>query len=389
MSKEVSQADQGNPSAEQPENTAETPKQSAVEEKPTSAADPVLRTTLIMLLVCGLLFVWYLLADLYAPWTDQARVQAFVVPIAPKVAGKITQVNVHQDQVVKAGDILAQIDTRDYQVVVSKAEAALEQAGQDIGASTDAVAVAEAKLDETQAQLAYVQQQADRYIELGSKGVVSKADTDKAVAEVKKAKASVRSAQADLDKAREQLGREGEDNPRMRDAMAALDKARVDLAETTLRAPSDGGITNLLVDEGHFANAGAPLMTFVSFTDLWLQANLRENSLANLKAGDPVEIALDSAPGRVFPGEIASIGFAVDQPSSGDAGDLVTIKSSSGWLRDAQRFPVVIKFTGDSTHGLRRLGGQADVQFYTEGSVVLNSLGRLWIRFMSLLSYAY
>lgn len=350
--------------------------------------DPVGRVTKIVLIIVAFLLVWYVLADRLAPWTDQARVQGYVVPIAPKIAGKVIKVNVVQDQVVQAGDLLVQINPRDYELAVQQAEAALEQAGQDIGASTDAVAVAEAKLTEARTQLKYYQQQAKRYLELAKTGVISKADADKTQAELDKAEARARSAQAELDKAKEQLGREGQDNPRIRDAIAALEQARINLAETSIYAPTMGGVTNLRIDEGHWASAGMPLMTFISGTDVWVQANMRENSIGNLKPGNAVDIILDVAPGRVFKGEISSVGYGVSHSSTGAVGELATIQGDAGWLRDAQRFPVIIKFTDDSATGLRRMGGQADVQIYGD-SWLLNGLGWLWIRLMSLLSYVY
>ena len=373
---------------DQGEVTADSP---AAVENPSPAVDPVRRITLLVLAVCGLLFIWYLLADRYTPWTDQGRVQAFVVPISPKIPGRVVEVYVHQDQVVKAGELLAEINPRDYELAVKKAQASLEQATQNIGASADSVDAAKAKLEKAKAELNFVEKQAARYIGLAAKGVVAQADADKAKAEVKKAQATVTSAQSNLSRARERLGEEGENNPKIRQAAATLDRARTDLAATRLRAPTNGGITNLLLEKGQYANAGAPLMTFVSFDEIWVQANLRENSLGHIKIGDKVEIALDSVPGEVFSGEVESIGFAVDQPSGGKAGELVSIKGSSGWLQDAQRFPVRVKFTDDRIRGrgLIRVGGQADVQFYTEGSTVLNGLGWLWIRLISLLSYVH
>ena len=130
-------------------------------------------------------------------------------------------------------------------------------------------------------------------------------------------------------------------------------------------------------------------MTFISGTDVWIKAYLRENSLSNLKVGNEVEIALDVAPGKIFKGELVTIGYGVSQDSGGKTGELETVKSNSGWLRDAQRFPVTIKFTDDSTKGFRRHGGQADVQIYTGDHFLVNPLGRIWIRLMSLLSYVY
>jgi len=354
-----------------------------------SGHDPVRRFTLLVGAVVVALLAWYVAADRLAPWTDQARVQAYVLAITPKVSGRVVSVNVADDQVVKAGELMVQIDPRDYELAVAAAEAALELAGQDVGASTDDVSVAQAKLTEARTRLAFVEQQAARYLELARKGTVSEADADRARAELDAAKAQVESARSELERARKTMGASGAENPKVRDALAALEQARINLAETDIVAPGDGGVTNLTLDVGAYATAGKPLMTFVSFTDVWIQANLRENSIGNVKAGDPVDVLLDSAPGKVFPAEVVSMGFAVDQPSTGEAGDAITIRESSGWLRDAQRFPVRIRFTDDSARGLQRAGGQADVQIYTGGNWVLNALGWLWIRLLSVLSFVY
>jgi multidrug resistance efflux pump len=352
-------------------------------------ADPVRRLTTAVFVLLLLLFAWYVAADRFAPWTDQARVHAYVVPIAPKIPGRVIAVNVTENQIVAAGDLLARIDPRDYELAVAQAEAALELAGRDAGASTEEVSVAQARLAEARTQLRFVEQQAGRYLELARKGTVSRADADRAEAELDAAASRVESASAELERAKEKMGAKGNENAKVRDAIAALEQARINVAETQITAPGNGGITNLTLDVGRYASAGEPLMTFVSFTDVWVQANLKENSIGHVEPGNRVDIVLDSAPGRVFPGEVVSKGFAVDQPSSGEAGQAITISTTSGWLRDAQRFPVRIRFTDDSVRGYRRAGGQADVQIYTGDHALLNALGWLWIRLLSWLSYVY
>ncbi|HEB81748.1 MAG TPA: HlyD family secretion protein, partial [Gammaproteobacteria bacterium] len=217
----------------------------------------------------------------------------------------------------------------------------------------------------------------------------SKARGDKARKAIEKAEADLASARSELEKARQNLGATGDKNPKIRAAIAALKKAQVDLSRTIIRAPSHGGITNLKIDVGHFARVGAPLMTFIEVNDVWIKASLRENSLANIHPGDQVDIALDIAPGRIFTGRVSSVGFAVSYEKGGKVGDLPTVETKTGWLRQAQRFPVYIRFDDDSSKGLRRYGGQADVQFYTGNHWVINSLGWLWIRLQSWLSYVY
>lgn len=352
--------------------------------------DPVRRFTRIVLIVIAMLFVWYVLSDRFAPWTDQARVQTFVVPITPKVSGKVKHVAVVENQVVDAGDLLVEIDPREYELALQRAEAALEIAGQSTGADTAGVRAAEATLGTVRAELRGVKQESERVERMFRQdaGAVSQSARDEARSTFEQALAQEANAVAELERAKEQLGKGGDDNPRVRDAIAALEQARIDLAETKLQAPSDGGITNLIVDEGHYAKKGSPLLTFISFSDQWIQANFRENSVANIRAGQPVDIVLDMRPGKVFEGVVVSRGYAVKQESGGTTGDLITIRASSGWLRDAQRFPVIIDFADNEAAGYRFNGGQADVQVYGDNAV-LNAFGWVWIRLMSLFSYVY
>ena len=130
-------------------------------------------------------------------------------------------------------------------------------------------------------------------------------------------------------------------------------------------------------------------MTFISTKDVWVQADMRENSLGHIQQGNPVEIVLDSAPGRIFKGEVMSVGYGVSDNSSSAMGSLTSVQISSGWLRQAQHFPVLIRFTDDSAKGFRRAGGQANTIVYTGDRPILNTFGRLWIRLISFLSHIY
>jgi multidrug resistance efflux pump len=351
--------------------------------------DPVRKFTRYLMIIVAILFIWYVASDRIAPWTDQARVQAYVIPVVPQVSGRVIEVNVVKDQVVEPGHVLLKIDPTDYRLAVQAAEAALELAGQEIGAGTATVTTAQARLVEAITNLEHAKTQSARVFELEKKNVMSKAEGDKARAVVKQAEAQVDSARAELEKAKQALGVEGEANPRIRVAIAELKKAQLDLSRTEVVAPSRGGITNLQIEEGYYASAGVPLMTFIEFDNVWIQANMRENNIANIEPGDPVDIALDVAPGRVFKGKVSSVGFAVETNTTGEVGGLANVETKSGWLRDAQRFPVIIVFEDDRAYGLRRLGGQADVLVYTGSNWIINPLGWLYIRLLSLLSYVY
>lgn len=238
-------------------------------------------------------------------------------------------------------------------------------------------------------QLDYVKAQSARVFELEEQELFSRSEGDKARAAVQAAQAVLVNAQAALDKARQALGKAGKENPRFRSALADLKKTQLDLGRTTTLAPSLGGITNLQIEVGHYANAGSPVMTFIEAGNAWIRADFRENNIGNIKPGNSVDILLDVAPGKIFKGRVSSVGFAVDSSANGEVGELATVSSRSGWLRDAQRFPVIIRFEDESAKGLRRVGGQVDVLVYTGDNRLINTLGRWWIRALSWLSYFY
>jgi multidrug resistance efflux pump len=179
----------------------------------------------------------------------------------------------------------------------------------------------------------------------------------------------------------------------MRAALAALDEARLNLERTTVRAPGQGYVGGLKIDEGTYVSAGQPAMTFIAIDDIWVEAYMTENQLSSMEYGNKVELAFDAYPGQIFEGKVKSAGAGVSMGKKADLGDLSTAQSTRAWLRDPQRFPVIIAITNyefdvNRTGGLR-LNSQADVIVYTGEHAFWNALGRTWIRLMSWLSYAY
>lgn len=353
-----------------------------------SKMDPARKITLAVLALVVVVFIWYVLADRRTPYTTQARIQGLTVPITPQVSGYLTDVMVGLHDVVEPGDTLMQIDTRLYEVAVRNAEAALDAAVQQVGALSATVRSSEGALGVAVAALDRAQRNYDRIdaVRNQNPGALSQADIDQAETSLAQAHERHTSAEANLDRARQQLGETGPNNPTLRAAEAALDRAHLDLQFTTLVAPSRGAIESFNLDIGQFAASGQPLATFVSTSDVWLQADMRENNVTNIETGDRVEFSLDIAPGRILDGTVASVGVGV-QGSNSPPGDLPTIQGSSGWLRDPQRFPVIIRFSNEEAVGLLRSGGQADVIVYTGSHLILNTIGKLRIRVASLMSY--
>ena len=376
-----------------PETTPAEPaaqKQESPEEG--AARDPVRHWTLVVLAICAVLIVWYIIGDRVAPYTSQARVEAYVVPIAPEVSGTVAAVDVGNNQLVEAGERLLQIDSSRYALTQASAEADLRATQQEIDAAFAGLVSAEANLKSAQADLERDRKNFRRLQNIFDEdpGAVSQRRLDSAVATLEGARARVEAAEAELEKARLQLGPMGDDNPRLRAARAALDQAKINLDRTTIVAPERGLVTNVSVDTGNFAQAGQPLMTFVAIHDIWIQADLTENNLGNLEPGDPVDFVLDVRPGRVFKGKVRSVGYGVSTGND-SLGTLPTIENDQNWLRDAQRFPVLVDLDESvlrEGHGIR-VGSQVTVIVYTGPHPIMNTLGRLYIRLLSYLTYLY
>ena len=351
--------------------------------------DPIRRITRIVLLA-GLVYLgFYVAGDRLTPYTDQARVHALVTPIVPRVAGYLTAVDVRLHSVVEGGDRMFRIDPRPFEFAVHGAEANLDMAAQQMGAQTATVKSATARLGVARAQLDRAQRNYSRTRSIidNNPGALSQADQDRAETGLDQALERVSSAEAELQRAREQLGAEGPENPQIRSAVATLEQAQLDLAFTDIIAPDRGIVESFNVSVGFYAQPGQPLATFVSRRDQWIQADLKENNIGHIDVGDRVEFVLDVAPGKVFRGRVRSVGTGVSTGGPTNRGELPTVSSSSGWLRDPQRFPVIIAIESDGARGLLRPGGQVDVVVYSGENVLLNALGRLRIRLSSLISY--
>jgi len=201
------------------------PEQIATAPPPSKRADPLRRWTLAILVVFLVLFGWTLVADRLTPYTSDASVRAFVVRIVPEVSGKVIEVAVHDNQIVRTGDLLYRIDPTPFRIAVERAEAKLAAAGQAVGASTAAVDEAQAQLVQEMAQRDNVREQAARVFELVRTGVYAASKRDQAESELGTAEAQVQRAQASLEQARQALGPKGADNPQIRDALAALERS--------------------------------------------------------------------------------------------------------------------------------------------------------------------
>ncbi|MGR5250828.1 HlyD family secretion protein [Vibrio astriarenae] len=339
----------------------------------------------IIISVIIVIWLYSLWADRVTPMTGIARVHSYIVRVAPEVSGNITAVNAVNNQTVEAGDTLFEIDDRNYQVSVRSAEANLAIAGQNIGASTAAVEVAQAKVTDALAARDNARDQAARVSELAGRGVLSQSDLDNAIEAKDRAQASLNAAEASLVQAKQALGPQGDENPQILAALATLEQAQLNLQKTKVLAPSYGVVTNLQLAVGQRATAGSPVLTFIDPRGVWVTAQLRENSLEHIKVGQTVNMVLDALPGRVLTGKVESIGWGTGGSNSIDQ-ETGFLNAESSSL-SAQRYPVNIVFDHDDVPHNIRFGSQATVAVMTEQSGLGEWLAMLWMRILSVWTY--
>jgi multidrug resistance efflux pump len=367
--------------------------QATPEAATESNANPVRKWTIILIIFSLLLLAWYIAADRLTPFTSQARVHTLVVPLSSEVSGTIISVDVKNNQLVEAGQTLFQIDPESYQFAVDKAEADLQSAREATGASTANVDVARAQLVTAIANRDKAKKDRDRYrrIQQEDPGAISVRRIESAEASYTSAEGKVDAAKANIIVAQESLGLSGEDNSRILQAQTALDQAKLNLEKTTVKASESGFVTDVRVDVGNFAAAGAPQLTFIATHNVWVQADFTENNLGHIRSGDEALIVFDVLPGEVFSGSIREVGLGVALEST-PLGSLPTIDNNRDWLRSAQRYPVLVDFPIPRREDGRtqlRVGSQATVIVLTGDNPIFNVIAKFQIWLDSVLTYAY
>lgn len=257
------------------------------------------RTLVTLCVVAIAVFAGYRLWQYYmlTPWTRDARVRADVVVIAPDVSGWVRELRVHDNQPVKAGDVLMTIDHERFQ-------AAFDQAS----------AVAETRTQ----QLRLREREAARRTALGPEAIS---------AELRE------NAQINAAIARGEL----------HEAQAQLQVAKINLARSEVRAPRDGHITNLRLAQGNYVNTGQSMMALVDDSTFYIQAYFEETKLPRIRVGDPVKVWLMGA-GEAMHGHVESISRGItDRNSTPDGQLLPEVEPTFNWVRLAQRIPVRIR----------------------------------------------
>ena len=284
---------------------------------------------LILLILIGCGIAYFVYDALKYQSTDDAYIETTTVSVAPKVSGHITEVYIKDNQPVKEGDIIAKIDTTDYEIALDKADAAYER--MLLGQQN-----AKANLAASQSNIALAKKDLDRYTQLYADGAVSKQTLDAAQAKYDSAQANLTNAeQAILSDSDTKVA-----DADLRTLKAAKDQAIKNLEYTKVLAPQTGTIANRRVEKGMYVTVGSPLCVIVP-NEIWVVANFKENQLKDMKVGQEVDIKVDTYPNKIFKGKIDSI-----QRSSGAKSSLFPPENAVGsFVKIVQRIPVKIVFT--------------------------------------------
>ena len=290
--------------------------------------------------------------------TDNAYIRGDVTSLAPKVAGYVTALEVEDNQTVRAGDVLFQIDDRDYRARLAQAvanveaaEAALADVDAGIQLQYALIRQAEAQRSSAVAELNRARKASDRGHKLFRSNAVGQEEVDERDAARLSAEAHVSAASATLDAEQQRIAvlatkREAA-VAALAHARASRDLAQNDLDDTVVRAPVDGVIGNRQVRIGRLVAPGAPLLDIVPVNDVWLVANFKETQVEHIRLGQRVRITVDGYPNETLEGVVDS--FA---PGSGSAFSMLPADNATGnFVRVVQRVPVKIRFAGKPLPG--------------------------------------
>jgi len=326
-------------------------------EKEVMPPPPRKRGRKLKLLLAGAALLVVLIAVIFyyfifiAPYesTDDAFIDDYVTMISSRVPGQVARLVITDNQEVKEGDVLLEIDPRDYEASLSQAQADLAAARSQREQSQAQVEVSEAKVAQGQAAVLAAGAEAQRatndlqrYEAVESRAVsqsafdLAQAQSQAATANLEAARSQVKAAEAEVDLSEAGVGTA---TATVQQAEAKLQQAELNLSYTKIVAPRDGRVTARTVQLGNYVQPGQILLTLVP-RDVWVVANFKETQLTYMRAGQPVKLRLDAFPNRKFKGKVDSL-----QAGTGAQFSLLPPENAVGnYVKVVQRVPVKIVF---------------------------------------------
>lgn len=298
--------------------------------------------TILMLIVPALLVLgggYYWLTSGGSVSTDDAQIKQDIVSVSPQVNGQVVEVLVHNGSRVKRGDLLFRVDPEPYRVALEQAQAQLAAAQLQTQVLRTTAAGTGGDIRGAEANLSIKRNALGRQQALLRRGFTTRADYEDALNEVKTAETELSDARARAANANAAVA-PGE-QPQIAQAQAAVDKARLDLERTDIRAPMDGVIENAdKLQVGQMAVIGVGMISLVHSTSAWVEANFKEKDVGRMVPGQKAKIEVDAYPGQKFDAHIQSVGAG-----TGSEFSLLPAQNANGnWVKVTQRVPIRIAF---------------------------------------------
>ena len=276
--------------------------------------------------------------------TDDAYVQVARVDISADVAGRVRELAVRDNQAVRKGDVLFRLDDAPFRIAVEEASAQLAATRLQVESLKANYGQRRAELASAQDTLAFQQHELERQQRLLGSGIASQLQVDRAAHARDEARAQVAAVQQQIAAVVADLG--GNSNitldrhPKVQQAQALLDRAKLNLSYTVVAAPSDGIVTRVeRLQVGTYVSASTPLFALVSTADTWIEANFKEDQLTHMRVGQGASVQIDSYPGKTFEGRVASV-----SPGTGSQFSVLPPENATGnWVKVVQRLPVRIE----------------------------------------------
>ena len=288
--------------------------------------------------VIGLYFYW---TGIGYESTDDAYLRAAQVSISANVPGRVIEVGVHDNQLVRRGDPLIRLDDRPFRIAVEDARARVAHARLEIESLQATYWQRMADLRSAQSALAYQQREYERQARLLASGIAPQSQVERSLDARDRAQQNVVSDQQQINATRASLGGDPsipvERHPTVQQAQAELDRALLNLSYTIVAAPIDGIVTRVeQLQLGDYINAATPAFALVSTRNVWVEANFKEVQLTRMRPGQSASVRIDAYPGRPIRAKVVSI-----SPGTGSEFSLLPAENATGnWVKVVQRLPV-------------------------------------------------
>lgn len=326
------------------------------------------RTARIALLVLGPVVALVVAGYLYASGgryvtTDNAYVRAGMVSVAANVSGEIIQIMIRENQAVKAGDVLFQIDPEPFEIAVAEAEAQLAETRLEVESLKARLDMKRSELASASSDVAYQQSEFARYSRLARSNTISKAKLEEVEHRLAEASNRAATATSDIDTVVAELGAGGvaDRHPKVLKARTRLEEAKRNLRNTTVRTRVNGIVAKTGLQPGEYVTAGQTMFALMATDSMWVEANIKETDLTHVRPGQKATLVIDTYPDVELRAVVSGI-----SPAAGSEYSVLPAQNATGnWVKITQRVPVRLELTGDTRGVPLRAGMSANVSIDT------------------------